>query len=333
MKFLILGCGSIGKRHLRNLLSIGVKPENIIAIDPREDRLEEIKNLGISNFSQNYKSIIEEYKIDAALICSPTNFHIKQGIDLAKKNINLFIEKPLDENNESIHEFNSIVKKNNITVAIAYVFRFSPLTQKVKDILSKNILGKVMYARGEFSEYLPDFHPFEDYRSFYMAKKDLGGGSILDQSHIMDLIGYLFGNFKEVYAVNTNLSSLEISTDDIAEMIVNMEGGCLASIHTDIFGRGHKKCLEVKAEKGNIFLDFLDNSVSVYNCESKSTEIFNKFPKDFNLNYIDEINNFINSCNNKDKVMTSLEEGIKTMNLILAAKKSQETGQKEIIEA
>tara|TARA_B110000008_G_C16481067_1_gene368185 strand:- start:40 stop:540 length:501 start_codon:yes stop_codon:yes gene_type:complete len=166
-----------------------------------------------------------------------------------------------------------------------------------------------------------------------MAKKDLGGGSILDQSHIMDLIGYLFGEFKEVYAVNTNLSSLEISTDDIAEMIVNMDGGCLASIHTDIFGRGHKKCLEVKAEKGNILIDFLDNTVSVYKSDSKSIEVFNKFSKDFNLNYIDEINNFINSCNKKDRVMTSLEEGIKTMNLILAAKQSHKTGKKEVIEA
>ena len=333
MKFLVLGCGSIGKRHLRNLLSIGTKPENIFAVDPREDRIEEIKNLGIGNFSKDYNNIIQEDKIDAALICSPTNLHIKQGIDLAKKNIHLFIEKPLDENNENIAELKSLVNSNNLTVALAYVFRFSPLTQKVKNILSNNTLGKVMYVRGEFSEYLPDFHPYEDYRTFYMAKKDLGGGSILDQSHIMDLIGYLFGEFKEVYAVNTNLSALEISTDDIAEMIVKMDGGCLASIHTDIFGRGHKKCLEVKAEKGNIFIDFLDNTVSVYKSDSKSIEVFNKFSKDFNLNYIDEINNFINSCNQKDKVMTSLEEGIKTMNLILTAKKSHKSGKKEIIEA
>mgnify|MGYP006077207461 CR=1 FL=1 len=332
MKFLILGCGSIGKRHLRNLLAVGVNVNNIIAVDPREDRLKEVKALGVNKFSQSYEKVIEENKIDAALICSPTNMHIKQGIDLAKKSINLFIEKPLDENNKNLKEFNSIVKEKNITVAIAYIFRFSPLTQKVKDILSKNTLGKVMYIRGEFSEYLPDFHPFEDYRSFYMAKKELGGGSILDQSHIMDLIGYLFGNFKEVYAVNTNLSSLEISTDDISEMIIHMESGSLASIHTDIFGRGHKKYVEVKAENGNILIDFLDNTVSIYNAESKSTEVFNKFPKDFNLNYIDEINNFISSCNKKAKVMTSLEEGVKTMNLILAAKKSQQTGKKEIVE-
>ena len=111
MKFLVLGCGSIGKRHLRNLLSIGIKPENIFAVDPREDRIEEIKNLGIGNFSKDYNNIIQEDKIDAALICSPTNLHIKQGIDLAKKNIHLFIEKPLDG---EILIFNQCLPHGNI---------------------------------------------------------------------------------------------------------------------------------------------------------------------------------------------------------------------------
>ena len=88
MKFLILGCGSIGKRHLRNLLAVGVNANNIIAVDPREDRLNEVKALGVNKFSQSYEKVIEENKIDAALICSPTNMHIKQGMDLAKKSIN-----------------------------------------------------------------------------------------------------------------------------------------------------------------------------------------------------------------------------------------------------
>ena len=331
MKFIVLGCGSIGKRHMRNLLTIGVNADNIIAIDPREDRLEEVKALGINYTNNDYKNIIEKEKIDIALVCSPTSLHIKQCIDLANKNINLFIEKPLADNKDGLEDLIEIVSKNKLKVAVAYVFRFSPLTQKVKSILSEGNLGKVLWARGEFSEYLPDFHPYEDYRSFYMAKKELGGGSILDQSHIMDLIFYLVSGFEEVFAVNTNLSSLEISSDDIAEMIVKLKGNILASIHTDIFGRSHKKTLEIKAEKGNIFMDIYDDSVSVYDSESKSTQVFKKLTKDFNNNYIDEIKNFIASCENKEEVRTSLSEGIHTMNLIISAKKSQESGKSESV--
>ena len=329
MKYLVLGCGSIGKRHMRNLISIGINTENIFAVDPRDDRLKEVNALGVTNISNDYNNVINKEEIDIAVVCSPTSLHIKQCIDLAKKNINLFIEKPLADSKEGIEELIDIVNKNKLTVALAYVFRFSPLTQKVKSILEEGKLGKVLWVRGEFSEYLPDFHPYEDYRSFYMAKKELGGGSILDQSHIMDLILYLISSYKEVYAVNTNLSSLEITTDDIAEMIVKLEDNVLASIHTDIFGRSHKKTLEIKAERGNILLDVYDDSVSVYYSETKSTEVFKKLTKDFNQNYIDEMNNFIASCDNKEDVRTTLDEGIQTMNLILAAKKSQISGKSE----
>ena len=115
-------------------------------------------------------------------------------------------------------------------------------------------------------------------------------------------------------------------------MTIKMNDGSFSSIHTDIFGRDHQKRLEIKAEKGNILLDFLSNSVSIYNSATLCREIYSKFPKDFNLNYIDEIKNFISSCNGEDKVMTSLGEGIKTMNLILAAKMSQQSGKVEKIE-
>ena len=116
-------------------------------------------------------------------------------------------------------------------------FRYTPTIMKVKELLETGLIGKVLSVRGEFSEYLPDWHPWEDYRSFYMAEKSQGGGSILDQSHIMDLIHYLFGGFKSVYAINTRISSLEINADDIAEMIVTMKSGVIAAIHTDIYGQ------------------------------------------------------------------------------------------------
>ena len=164
-----------------------------------------------------------------------------------------------------------------------------------------------------------------------MAKKELGGGSILDQSHIMDMILYLFSVFEEVFAINSNVSSLEISSDDIAEMIVKLKDKTIVSIHTDIFGRSHKKTLEIKAEKGNIALDIYDDSVKVYRSISKSTEVFKNLTKDFNLNYINEMKNFIESCKNKEEVRASLDEGIEVMNLILSAKLSSSTKKTEKI--
>lgn len=182
MNFLIIGCGSIGKRHIRNLISIGINKDNLNCVETRDDRIKEVNDYGIKNTFKNLDDAIDKKKYDAAIVCSPTSMHIDQCIKLSEKKIHLLIEKPLSRDLHNIDKLIENVKKNNLVVLMAYVFRFSPQVQKMKELIDKKIIGKIYYARGEFSEYLPDWHPYEDYRSFYMAEKSLGGGSILDQS-------------------------------------------------------------------------------------------------------------------------------------------------------
>ena len=256
MKILVIGCGSTGKRHIRNLLKLKISSNLIHAIDNRKDRIKEVKKLGLKNTYLSLDVALKLNDYDAGIICSPTSFHLSQCIKLAKNKINLFIEKPLSANLKGINSLKRQINKHNLTVLIAYVFRFEPSINYIKNILKKKKIGKVLYYRGEFSEYLPDFHPYEDYRKFYMARKSDGGGSILDQSHIMDLAHYLIGPFKKVSAFNSKISSLEIKADDIAELTIKMKNNVIASIHTDIFGRKHKKKFEIKGKNGNIIWDF-----------------------------------------------------------------------------
>ena len=321
MNILVIGCGSVGKRHLNNLIKIGVKKSNIFSVDPRNDRLDEVKNLGITN---TFKSIDEalKFKIDASIVCSPTSMHINQSLKLLENKIHILMEKPLCRNLEGIDEVINLKNKNNLTFMMAYVFRFSPLTIKVKELLNNNEIGKILYARGEFSEYLPDWHPWEDYREFYMAKKELGGGSILDQCHIMDLFHFMFGKFSSVYAFNTKISELEIEADDIAEMLVHFENNIIGSIHTDIFGRKHEKKFEIKGSEGNITWNFYSKKVSLYKSLLDKEIIFDDFDNDFNNCYINELKTFISACNNNTIQFPDLEVGIDTMKLILNAEKS-----------
>lgn len=328
--FVVTGGGSIGKRHLRNLISLNIDKKSIYVLEPREDRVNEIKSLGISNCLSKINEF-DDIPVKAAIICSPTSYHIDQAIYFAKKQADLMIEKPLSRDLNNIEELKDIVKQNNLTTFIAYIFRFAPSIKFIKDILKKNIIGDVFFVRGEFSEYLPDWHPYEKYNSFYMAQKELGGGSILDQSHIMDLVHYLFGNFKSVMAFNNKISELEIEADDIAEMIVELDNGILASIHTDIFGRKHNKSLEIKGSKGNIHWDFYKNAVSIYDAETKTLKIEENFDKDFNKVYIEELKYFIDCSKNDRQAEPNLDVGIDTMKLILSSEESQRTGKKIII--
>lgn len=326
MRYLCIGSGSIGKRHMRNLLAIGANPEDISAVDTREDRRQEVINMGINSVFSSYEEALDAGSYDAAIVCSPTNLHIPQGIDLANRGIHILMEKPLAHDLEGIDEFKAAIEKNKVVVLMAYIFRFSPLTDKVRELLDSGVIGKVLFVRGEFSEYLPDWHPYEDYRSFYMAEKKQGGGSILDQSHIMDLVHYLFGGFDTVYALNGNLSSLEVNADDYSELTTRLKSGVVASIHTDMFGRDHKKELEIKGENGNIYWSSGDNMVTHYDSETKAKREFRKFSPDFNLNYITEINHFIACCEGREEPRATLQEGIETMELILGAYRSVETG-------
>ena len=330
IKIFIVGAGSIGKRHIRNSISIGINPDNIISLDKRDDRLEEVKQLGVKKVFKDFDLAIKE-EFDAAIICSPTSMHIEQSLKLAKLKKHLLIEKPLDSKLNGSEELLKISQLNKLTIMIAYIFRFSPAIKFIKKKLKENAIGKILYFRGEFSEYLPDWHPYEDYRTFYMASKEQGGGSILDQCHIMDLAHHLIGEFSSVMAINTKVSNLEIKADDISELIVKHKNGVISSIHTDIFGRAHKKSIEIKGEHGNILWNFYKNEVTIYNSENKKAEKFKEFDKDFNNCYIEELTTFIKSFTDKTKSLIPLEDGIDTMKLILAAEKSEVSRKEELV--
>ena len=121
----IVGAGSIGKRHIRNSIALGIKPENIISLDTRDDRLDEVKSLGVKKVYKDFEEAIKE-NFDAAIICSPTSLHIEQSLKLASLNKHLLIEKPLDSKLDGSDELLKIAKNKKLTVMIAYIFRFHP---------------------------------------------------------------------------------------------------------------------------------------------------------------------------------------------------------------
>ncbi len=325
MKFVIIGLGSIGKRHIKNLLNFGIKPHNITGIDPRQDRINETKKLfNIDSTYRNLNKLDKSY--NAAIICSPTSLHIKQAIFLAKKKINIFIEKPLNHNLSKINVLKNIVKKNNIKVLITYPFRFSKHGQKLKEIVKSKKLGKIYFFRGIFSEYLPDWHPWENYTKFYMAKKNLGGGSLLDQSHLIDMCHFLFGEAKEIYGcINSKVSDLKVETDDLVNMNVKFKNGVMGNIHQDMIGRKHQKNLEIICKYGNIFWDVYDLSVKIYNAKTKKLKKYT-FHKDHNKMYENQTNHMIKILKNVEKPKINLDDGIHTMKIIKAAKKSYKSG-------
>ena len=331
MKFALIGAGSIGKRHLGNLIAAGVAPTDIVIVDPRADRVEECKaKYGISRFFESVEQLPFS-EVEAAFVCSPTAYHLQQALVLASEGLHLLIEKPLAHNLDGIDELQKIIAEKGNRVLIAYPFRFSEHGRKLKEVVDTQIVGRPLYVHGEFSEYLPDWHPWEDYRSFYMAKKAQGGGSLLDQSHIMDMAHWCLGTVREAFGFNGLVSDLEVETDDLAEIQVKFESGVIGTIHQDMFGRKHSKYMEVKCTHGSIYWDVYDLSVGVFDAVSNNSTKF-QFGSDHQVMYLNEINHFLELCRGiTTESQCTLEDGMHGMKIIDAVLRSQLSGCCEMV--
>lgn len=327
-KVAVIGCGSIGKRHIGNLIARGVAPARIVALDTREDRRAEVTaRFGVERVCAKLEEVLDE-KAAAAIVCSPTSFHVGQATALVEHGMDVLIEKPLGHTLEGVEALEAALARHGRQALVAYCFRFSPHGEKLREVVQSGVVGEPLYVRGEFSEYLPDWHPWEDYRSFYMAKRSLGGGSLLDQSHVLDMAHFCLGEIASVYAFNGKVSGLEVEADDLAEMVVRFRSGLVGSIHQDMFGRQHKKYVEVKCTRGNVVWDVYDLSVSVYHADDRRHETFT-FGKDHQVMYLREIDHFLDVVRRAAAPRCSLADGVHGMRALMAAARAAESGREE----
>ena len=231
---LIVGVGSIGKRHFSLFKKYF---EKIDLCDVNLGRCKSIMKDNkkiINKIGSNFSKMISKNNYKVVCITTPPHMHLKIAELAIKSNANIFIEKPLGMNNKGWKKISLECKKKKLINFIAYCHRFIPYTKILKDILKSNKIGKVHFVNLRWGSYLPDWHPYEDYRSFYMSKKSQGGGALMDESHGIDLLRYLFGEIKSVYADVKNISELELSSDDAALLTLEFKNGINCHANFDL---------------------------------------------------------------------------------------------------
>jgi len=318
MEILIVGAGSIGRRHINNLNLLGYS--NIDVIEPNEERLNFVKkNFKVRDIFNDFEEAYDR-DYDIAFILTPPVYHIPTALELAKRGLDLFIEKPLSHNLEHIDDLIKIKEENSLVIMVGYNQRFNPGLRKLKSHIEEGILGRIYYIRAEVGQYLPDWRPWQDYRKSYTAIKELGGGIILDGSHEIDYVMWLANSkVKKVKTIYGKVSDLEINVEDIAEAILRFENGIIASIHLNMIERGYNRYCKVVGGKGSIKWIFKDNVLEFYDGKSKELMV-KKYEIDPNYSYLEELKHFLSCVENRAEPLSDLYSAKETLEVIMKIK-------------
>ena len=340
MKVLFIGLGSIGQRHLRNLRSIAGDSIDVIACRSKnhtpvlDEQQQVIENTDLAR-QYNFREFDDldqalPDKPDIAFITYPSHHHISVALKAAEAGCHLFIEKPLSANTDRINKLIDLVHKKKLTAMVAYQFRFHPGFTQIAQWLKNEEIGQPISATFVQGDYLPHWHPYEDYRNSYASRKELGGGVLLTQIHEFDNALHLFGLPRRVFALGGKLSQLEITVEDTASVLMECEheGKILpVTILTDFLQSPPVRNCTIIGENGRIFLDFIDNNISLTKRETGETEYHDYKGFKRNQLFIDELKHFLDAVSGKTKPIVNIKTGLASLRMALAARKSIETGE------
>jgi predicted dehydrogenase len=321
MRFLVVGCGSIGERHVRNLISLGER--DILVHDSDRKRMEEIRRKYGVDVRRELGPSLDE--VDALLVCTPPVTHVPLAKMALDAGLNVFVEKPLSHTMDGVDEIVKTAKRRGLVLAVGYNFRFHPGMRKVKEKLESGLIGRVMWGRAIVGQYLPDWRPWQDYRKSYTARREMGGGIILDGSHELDYMRWLMGEVNSVLCFAGKLSSLEVNVEDSADILMRHEGGRVSNVHMDFIRRDYFRVCEIVGEEGTVRWSFPSGTAELYSARTKRWRMVYA-GCDPNEMYVREMRCFIRCIQGKEAPLVDGEEGRKTLEVALAAKKSAASG-------
>ena len=311
LKVVVIGYGSIGKRHVQNLLKIP-NTEIIIYTKQKIDN-QSPKKITVTN---SISECIKE-KPDAVIISNVSSIHVPYAIKFAKAGIDLFVEKPLSNSLKGTKELLRIVRKNHLITQMGCQLRFHKCIKEIKNLISSNKLGRVISVKVECGSFLPDWHPYEDYRKSYAARDDLGGGVVLTNIHEIDYLYWYFGKVLEVFSITGQYSDLEISADDISAGIIKFKNNVIAEIHLDYFQKPDYRSCKIIGSKGTAFWDSVSNTVKIYDYKkNKWNKVLNWSNYERNFMFKEELIHFLNCVKKRKTTINPLEDdGIETLKI------------------
>ena len=270
-----------------------------------------------------------------AVIANPAPFHIYAAQPLADAGVHLLIEKPLSSSIDGVLQLIKTCHKQGTVLLTGYNLRFLPSLHLFRNLLIDNTIGRVSSVRCEIGQYLPSWRPSTDYRQAASARHELGGGVLLELSHELDYLRWIFGEVEWVTATLCRQSTLEIDVEDTAHLILGFvskddRSQLIGTVNLDFIRHDTTRNCTAIGEKGTLRWNGLTGVVELYEAEAKEwRKLFRQhhFRDD---SYLAEWKNFIDCVNQDETPLVTGGDGLAVLKIIDSARVSFNNNSKKI---
>lgn len=327
----MIGAGSIGMRHIGNISKLGPEYEVSVAEPSELGRAAVSKTFGFEVFS-SVETALENGSWDVSFVCSPNHMHVRHARMLAESGSHLFVEKPLSPSLKEVRDLIPVLERTGTHLMVGCNLRFHPGVKSLSEVLSKGLIGRPLFARAQFSHYLPNWRSGQDYRRTYSARKDEGGGILLDDTHEPDYLCWLLGRVHRVNGMLTKIGDLEIDVEDVADYVLWHSERMYSHIHADYLRRDKTRGCELVGTEGSVIWTSRGKNpeqvnVSLFPSSTGISEILIDEPAyDPNLQYIEEAKYFLDCIVKGIRPMNGLYEAEHLVSVLESVRHSAKQG-------
>lgn len=329
-QYLVIGQGSMGKRRVRCLLANNVNADQITVFDTREDRLKESREKYSVRTTSDFENALKDPALVAVLVSVPGFLHMRYCLEAARAGKNWFSEIPLSINLDGIEELKALTRSRSLVGAPGCQVVFHPLGQALRAWAAGPLGGNILAASYAFGSYLPDWHPYEDYRKFYASNKSMGGGNLDVMAQELTWIRLAINRPIIAASCRTSkTSALELAdgTPDHHELIVEFQGGLMISMHFDLLDRSHERSIRMATASSTLKWTNLESALQIYDADRKE---WKREPQpegyQYETCYQQEIGRFLRCIDERSPWPVSLEMAEEIVRFLLAIQSSEQTG-------
>ena len=326
-RILVVGLGSIGRRHARIARQL-LPDAEIFAL--RHADCSGVNEPGIDRCFTRLEDALGS-GIQAAVIANPATHHLETALTLAEAGVHLLIEKPIANSSQGVSELIEISRTRGSVLMTGYNLRFLPSLQRFRELLHQDRIGRVLSVRAEVGQFLPGWRPGSDYRQSVSAQAALGGGVLLELSHDIDYLRWIFGEVTWVSAILSKQSSLEIDVEDTAFLVLGFrregEGAPIpASLNMDFVRQDSTRGCTVIGESGSLRWNAITGVVDVFEAGGSEWIPIDVYPPHRDESYLAEWKHFLACIEGDGRAAVSGADGLAALHIVEAARRSSDTG-------